>query len=638
MQDRLVKPEPLAGEGLTPNRKSDSPSKAQASLDMEFSPKRLRRGSDVSIVGSILTIAIVICALYFGKTVLVPFALAMLLSFLLAPPVNWLERLKLGRAPSVVIVLTLALAAAAGILWLGTTQFAEIVSNLPHYRLNIQKKIEALRSPAGNSLLRATQNLEQMSGELSETSVPQGKLAKASSSSLRTRPPLAVELVKHQPGIAESFGSIGAPVVQFLETAAAVLIFTLFMLLQRSDLRNRLFRLFGSGHLNQMTTALDDAARRVSRYLLTQSIINATFGLLLGSGLYFIGVPNAPFWGVLGAILRFIPYVGTLVAGICPLILALAVFEGWTKPMLTFGLFASIELTTSAAIEPWLYGAHTGISSLAILVSAAFWTLLWGPIGLVLSTPMTVCLLVLGRYVPPLRFLTVLLGDEAVLPPEARYYQRLLALDEDEAQEVAEIYLKEKSVLELYDLVLIPALSLAEQDRHEHTLDEGREKFICQTTKDLIEELSERTPLPPPTRKVSVLCLPARDEADELAGLMLAHVLRLSGFSSDAIPIARVDDMIESIDQRRADILFISALPPFAMNHARSLCRRIRRRFPDLKVMVGFWDPAAEIGKVQERLGSDCVDKVITTLREAEFQVRLGEGAAELQQTEPRAV
>lgn len=623
---------------MTPNRKSDSPLKAQASLDMEFSPKRLRRGSDVSIVGSILTIAIVICALYFGKTVLVPFALALLLSFLLAPPVSWLERLKLGRAPSVVVVLALAVAAASGILWLGTTQFAEIVSNLPHYRLNIQKKIEALRSPAGNSLLRATQSIEQMSGELSESSAPANKPVKQSSSSLRTRPPLAVELVKHQPGIAESFGSIGTPLIQFLETAAAVLIFTLFMLLQRSDLRNRLFRLFGSGHLNQMTTALDDAARRVSRYLLTQSIINATFGLLLGSGLYVIGVPNAPFWGVLGAILRFIPYVGTLVAGACPLILALAVFEGWTKPMLTFGLFAGIELTTSAAIEPWLYGAHTGISSLAILVSAAFWTLLWGPIGLVLSTPMTVCLLVLGRYVPPLKFLTVLLGDEAVLPPEACYYQRLLALDEEEAQDVAELYLKEKTVLELYDLVLIPALSLAEQDRHEAALDENREKFIYQTTKDLIEELSERTPLPLPTRKLSVLCVPARDEADELAGLMLAHVLRLSGFSSEAIPIARVDDMLESIDQRRADILFISALPPFAMNHARSLCRRIRRRFPDLKVMVGFWDTTADIGKIQERLGTDCVDKVITTLREAEFQVRLGEGSTEVQETEPRAV
>ena len=226
-----------------------------------------------------------------------------------------------------------------------------------------------------------------------------------------------------------------------------MLIFALFMLMQRGDTRNGFFQLIGTGHLNVMTAALDDAARGVSRYMLTQAIINGTFGLLLGLGLYWIGVPNAPFWGVLGAILRFIPYVGTLTAGICPMLLALAVFDGWTKPLLTLGLFAGIELTMSAAIEPWLYGAHTGLSSLAILVSAAFWTLLWGPIGLVLSTPLTVCLLVLGRYAPPLKFLGVLLGDKVLLPPEACFYQRLLAMDEDEAREIAEGYLKEKRLV-----------------------------------------------------------------------------------------------------------------------------------------------------------------------------------------------
>ncbi len=615
---------------------------------MKVAPQRFGRGSELSILVSLVTIAIVICALYFGKPVLVPFALALLLSFLLAPPVSWLEKLKLGRAISVVIVLVLAVAAGSGILWLGTTQLAEVISNLPHYQRNIQKKIEALRSPAGNGLLRATQSIQQISGELAKNSAsasekvknpsPVGKAAKPHADSALTRAPVPVELVQHQPGITESFGVIGTSLLQFLETGTAVLIFTLFMLLQRSDLRNRLFRLFGSGHLSQMTAALDDAAHRVSRYLLTQSLVNATFGLLLGSGLYFIGVPNAPFWGVLGAILRFIPYVGTLVAGFCPLILALAVFEGWTKPMLTFGLFATIELTISAAIEPWLYGAHTGISSLAILVSAAFWTLLWGPIGLVLSTPMTVCLLVLGRYVPPLKFLSVLLGDEPVLAPEACYYQRLLALDEEEAQEVTETYLKEKTLLELYDVVLIPALHLAEQDRHEHALDEDRVNFIYQTTKDLINELAEQTPSPPPTRKLSILCVPARDQADELVGLMLSHILHLSGFRSEAIPIAKVEDLLSAIKQHGPDVLFISALPPFAINQARSLCRRVRRIYPDLTVIAGFWDPAAEIAKIQERFGTGCVEKVVTSIRSAELQVRICEGSTELQEVEPKPV
>jgi hypothetical protein len=416
--------------------------------------------------------------------------------------------------------------------------------------------------------------------------------------------------------------------MHFLETVGTVLIFTLFLLLQRSDLRNRLFRLFGSEtpDLNRMTTALDDAARRVSRYLLTQSIVNGTFGFMLGFGLHCIGVPNAPFWGVLGALLRFIPYLGTLVAGLCPLLLALAVFEGWAKPLLTLGLFATIELTMSTAIEPWLYGAHTGVSSLAILVSAAFWTLLWGPIGLVLSTPLTVCLLVLGRYAPPLQFLRILLGDEPVLPPEACYYQRLLALDEEEAQQVAETYLKDKTLLELYDLVLIPALHLAEQDRHEQALGEDREAFIYQATKGLLEELAEQVPSSPLTAKLSILCVPARDEADELVGLMLTHILRQSGFAAEAIPIGTVEEMLGTIEERRAEILFVSALPPFAIRQARALCRRARQRFPDLKIMVGLWESTAKSEKVQQRLGADCFDKMANSLREAELQVRLLEG------------
>ena len=227
----------------------------------------------------------------------------------------------------------------------------------------------------------------------------------------------------------------------------------------------------------------------------------------------------------------------------------------------------------SAAIEPWLYGAHTGISSLAILVSAAFWTLLWGPIGLVLSTPLTVCLLVLGRYVEPLKFLPVLLGDEPVLPPEARYYQRLLAMDQDDAEEIAETYLKDKTLMQLYDSMLIPALSLAERDRHDKALDEEREKFIYQSTRDLIEELNERS-LTSPTAEpassaesqLSILCVPARDEADGLVGVMLAQTLRQFGHQTHAIDIGPVEEMLTRITEQRTDLLFVSALPPFAIS------------------------------------------------------------------------
>jgi hypothetical protein len=405
------------------------------------------------------------------------------------------------------------------------------------------------------------------------------------------------------------------------------------MLVQRGELRNRIFRLFGAGNLSTTTTAMDDAAQRVSRYLSTQLMVNAAFGFFLGLGLHFIGVPNAPFWGVLGTILRFIPYVGTIIAGLCPLVLALAVFEGWARPLLTFGVYATIELAVSVGIEPWLYGAHTGVSSLAILVSAAFWTLLWGPIGLVLSTPMTVCLVVLGRYVPPLKFLEFLLSDEPVLPPEACYYQRLLALNEEDAQELAETYLRDKGLIQLYDGMLLPALALAERDRHEHVLDEDRERCIYQTTKDLIADLSDQTAYLPLKESLSVLCIPARDEADELAGLMLVHVLREAGFTAEVITTGSTDAMLRSVDEHNPDVIIVSALPPSATAQARAICRNIRYRFPSRKLVVGYWDSLADLSKIQERLGTHNVDKIVISLAEAEAHVKSYEGSSDSQES-----
>jgi predicted PurR-regulated permease PerM len=464
---------------------------------MQPSGTRSKKGSELSNLKPLITMTIAVAALYLGREVLIPFALALLLSFLLAPPVSWLEKLRLGRIPSVLLVLALAFSISGVIGWLGMTQLAEIVTKVPQYQDNLHRKIEAMRSPAGPALSKAVASIQQLSGELSSVDArsegPSGAGKASRSSPSGSRGSVEVQVVNRPPGLVASASYFGWSLVHLLGFTAVVFIFTLFMLVQRGDLRNRFIQLVGTGHLNVMTTALDDAARGVSRSLLTQLIVNGTFGTLLGLGFFAIGVPNALFWGVLGALLRFIPYVGTLIAGLCPFALALAVFEGWVRPLLTLGLFAGVELAMSTAIEPWLYGAHTGVSSLAILVSAAFWTLLWGPVGLVLSTPLTVCLLVLGRYVPPLEFLSVLLGGKVDLPPEASYYQRLLAMDDDEAQEIAENYLKGKTVGELYDQLLIPALFLAEQDRHQNVLDEAREKFIYRSTKLLIEDLAEQT-------------------------------------------------------------------------------------------------------------------------------------------------
>jgi hypothetical protein len=314
-------------------------------------------------------------------------------------------------------------------------------------------------------------------------------------------------------------------------------------------------------------------------------------------------------------------------------LVALAVFDGWRPPLLSLGLFVVIEAITSGIVEPWLYATRTGISSLAILISAAFWTLLWGPIGLVLATPLTVCLAVLGRHVPQLEFLYVLLGDQPVLAPEAHYYQRLLAMDDDEAAEVAATFLKSNGLTELYDTVLIPALALAERDRHEDRLDQTRQRFIYNTTKELIEELGEgaSSSEASPEYPLTIRCVPARDEADELVGCMLAQLLRQSGHQAEAISLGPFEEMLDQLSKARADMLFISALPPFTITHARSLCRRARQRCPDLRIVVGMWNSATQIEIIRERLGSGCSETVMTTLAQAQSQVRVLEASLPLQ-------
>ena len=599
-----------------------------------------KRSSDATSVLHILTAALIIAALYFGKELFIPFALALLLSFLLTTPVNWLERLRLGRGPAVVFVLAVTVCIIGLLLWLGAQQLTGIVASLPQYQDNIRRKLEAVRNPAGPGLLGAAETIKQLETELGANTLRAGKppeqIAAAQSHNRRIpgaaplpAAPVPVEIVHHDSGVLESLGLVSASVGHLAITAAAVLVLTLFMLIKRGHLRNRLFGLFGQGHLVLMTTALDDAATRVSRYLLTQLLVNTVYGALLGLCLYLIGVPYAPFWGVITILLRFIPYVGTFVAGLCPFILALAVFEGWKRPLLTLGSFAVIEILASSVIEPWLYATRTGISSLAILLSATFWTLLWGPIGLVLATPLTVCLVVLGRHVQPFEFLYVLLGDDPVLTPETRYYQRLVAFDDDEAADLIETELKDKSVTEVYDSVIIPALSLAEQDRHENRLDSDRAAFVVQSTQELIEDLpdrrSSRAESDEPAAAVtplSILCLPARDEADALVGMMLCQLARAAGHRAELLDIGDAPAVAARLKSAQVDVVFVSALPPFAVIHARTICRRVRHLAPDLKITLGLWNSVLPAEKIAERLGQSSCDSIVTSLAQAEEAMR----------------
>jgi len=486
-----------------------------------------------------------------------------------------------------------------------------------------------LSAPAGQPLGNA-KALEKEAFEESPQ-LPDTTMSRTGESTASPEAPVRVEVVESLSAQEIAQGVLG-PLISPLASAAIVIVFLIFMLLKREDLRNRFIQLIGGERLNVTTQALNDAARRISRYLLMQLIINSAYGLVICVGLLLIGLPNALLWGALTAVLRFVPYIGPWIAAMMPIAISLAVFDGWLQPALVLALFIVNELVSNNFIEPWLYGSSTGISTIGILTSAVFWTWIWGPIGLVLATPLTVCLTVVGRYVPQLAFFNIMLSDQETLPPHSRFYQRLLALDPEEATEVAEEYLATTSLAELYDAVLLPALSLAEQDRHQGNLDDVKQQFILQTTREIVEEIgervvkasdeveqvSERAPRIAPAQSAVILCLPARDEADELAGMMLVQLLCQRGLAARVVSNKTLSsEMMEQVQAESSAVVCVSALPPFAAMHARYLCKRLRPRFPQLRIIVGLW-LAGNIGeKTQQRLTATGIDKLVTTLGDA---------------------
>jgi hypothetical protein len=422
-------------------------------------------------------------------------------------------------------------------------------------------------------------------------------------------------------------------------------VLVVFFLVRRDDLRDRFIRLVGNGHVTVTTQMLEDAATRVSRYLSMQFLINVSFGGAVASGLYFIGLPNAILWGMLTTTLRFIPYIGPCIAAVMPVSLSMAISTGWVAPILTIGLFVVLELISNYVIEPWLYGKNTGVSAVAVLVAAVFWTWLWGVVGLLLATPLTVCLLVLGKHVPQLAFLDILLGNEPVFEPKKRIYQRLLAGDQEEATELLEDFLEHQPTVEVYDEVLIPALASAETHWHRGELNEARHDFILQSLQEMIQEqqerqqetqakepvddakTSERSNDPTaaaPASMPCILCLPARDEADGIAAMMLAHVVGMLGCRAAVVPVGEpVAAVIDLIEQCKPDAIFISATPPTATMHARSVVRRLRGQFPDMPLVVGLWNAQGDLDKAKERIGGGKSTRVVSTLADGQEQIRL---------------
>jgi predicted PurR-regulated permease PerM len=446
----------------------------------------------VTFAGCVLVVAV----LYWAQAVLVPFALAILLTFVLAPPITRLERW-IGRVPAVVLGVTLVFTLLGVASWGLTRQMQHLAAALPGYRANIQAKIADVRGAGkGGTVEKLQETLEDLKGDLGASTPAAGPAAGP-----------VVVAPETAAGFASGFGWL-TPIVGPLGTASLVVALVMFMLLERRDLRDRLIGLFGQGRLAVTTKAFDEAGSRVSRQLLMQSLVNAVYGIGVACGLYFLGVPYPFLWAALGAALRFIPYVGPVLGAGAPILISLAALEGWKGPLMVVALFVCLELVTNLVLETVLYAGAAGVSQVALLVSVAFWTWLWGPLGLLLATPLTVCLVVLGKHVPGLEFLGTLMADRPALAPEYNYYQRLLARDQSEAADLVERHIKSHLPVSVYDALLLPALNYAERDRLEGRLSEAEESLVSDSTRELITdaadwirevapELSESTPIAP---------------------------------------------------------------------------------------------------------------------------------------------
>jgi predicted PurR-regulated permease PerM/GAF domain-containing protein len=585
----------------------------------------LRPHSPILTAGGIV---LAIGGLYFGRDIFVPFALAVLLSFAVAPLMNLLRRLRLPRIAAVLVAVSLAFVVIGGVAFVVGRQVVQLANNLPAYQFTIREKIRSLQesAPGGGVVDRVTTTLQDLSSELAGDQ--EARERRRPGAAQPPTEPLTVRLEPPQAQPLEVIRTIIGPLLAPLATAGLVVIFVIFILLEKEDLRDRFIKLAGGGDLQRSTQALNDAAARVSRYLLMQLVVNLTYGIPIGIALYFIGVPNAILWGLLAAVLRFVPYLGPFLAALFPIALAFAVDPGWTMLLWVIALFLAAELVSNNVVEPWLYGSSTGLSSLAIIMAAIFWTTLWGPVGLFLATPLTVCLVVIGRYVPQLEFLGVLLGSDPVLAPEERLYQRLAAGNLEEAVEMAETYVDEQSSLAFYDNVALPALRLAENDRQRSTTDTSYRRLVASTATSVVREVAEHVeeaqqragdeseqparPAPPQVSGTPVLCIAGRTELDGAAAEMTAQVLEEHGIGAKVLPpIAVSEGALGQLDLAGIEVVCLSYLHPQPQVFARYICRRIRRRAPQVKLIVCCWNAAPQ-GQTTEAMSAQMAADAVT--------------------------
>ncbi len=552
----------------------------------------------------LISATIVIAALYLGREILMPLAMAFLLGFVLDPLVVRLKRWGVPRSVAVivVVVLTLALIVAAGLFL--SRQVSALSAELPTFQSNIQTKLRDFRSrvDAPGMFDGAMKTIETVQKEVESTvASPQArKSGPAPAQRVQIEEKAPTPLARAQ----QWFEVAGGP----LMNAGIVLVFLVLVLFDRQDLRDRLLRLLG-GNLHRTTDAMDEAGVRISKYLTMQLIVNASYGLPMAAGLWLIGVPAAILWGAVAAAMRFVPYVGPMLAAIFPLALAFAVDPGWNMVLWTIGLIVLLELLSNNVVEPWLYGASTGLSAISLMVAATFWATLWGPIGLVMSTPLTVCLLVIGRHLPHLQFLDVLLGSQPALEPPTRMYQRLLAGDVEDAIELATEQAEAGSVAGFYHQIGIPALRLASGDHDSVATAEHRHRVVSGMDRVIIE-LREQQPAPAGLGRPQVVCIGGKWELDTLAARMLEHALSLAGVSAEhrAAGVSNAD-FFATLDLQGATTVCLSHFSPEPQTQVRYLCRRLRRRWPDLHIVLALWNaPTTLLDEAgYKALGADAV-------------------------------
>jgi predicted PurR-regulated permease PerM len=570
----------------------------------------------LTFAGGVLVVAV----LYWAQAVLVPFALAILLTFVLTPPVNWLQRW-VGRVPAVLLVVTLVFAALGLAVFGLTWQMNHLVEDLPGYRANIRTKIADVRlAGRGSGVEKLQETLEDIKTDLETSDAPKGTLSR----------PLVV--TSNQVTGFLGFAWLG-PVVGPLTTAGLVAAMVIFMLLERRDLRDRLIGLIGHGQLATTTKAFDEAGSRVSRQLLMQSLVSLLWGIAAFVGLYFLHVPYPLVWATLGAAFRFIPYVGPVLAAGAPILVSLAALEGWTGPAIVLAMFVVLELFTNLVLETVLYAGAVGVSQVVLLVSVAFWTWLWGPLGLLMASPLTVCVVVLGKHVPGLAFVGLLMDDTAALAAEYGFYQRLVARDQSEAAELIDSHIKTGPPASVYDALLLPALSYAERDRLERRLSAEEKAAVIDATRELIADAAEiirrhagteppaaAADPPPlgPREPLRVLGYAVNGAADEVALAMLAHLI-------DDLPIAmeitaarmQAVELVSLLRDRKFSVVCFADLPPSSSSKTRYLVRRLRSTLPELRIAVGRWAPPALADESSQTLLDAGADHVASLLIES---------------------